>query len=46
MFEAAGIVVTEISTPIRAPDLALVSESIPTIPAANATVNEKKSGWR
>ena len=37
MFEAAGIVVTEISTPISAPDLAFVSESIPTIPAANAT---------
>ena len=45
MFDAAGIVVTEISTPIRAPDFALVSESIPTIPAANATVNEKTSGF-
>ena len=28
-----------------APDFALVSESIPTIPAANATVNEKTSGF-
>ena len=29
---AAGIVVTEIRTPIRAPDLAVVRESIPATP--------------
>ena len=32
MFDAAGIVVTEISTPISAPDFALVRESIPADP--------------
>ena len=44
MFDAAGIVVTDTSTPTRAPDLALVSESTPATPATNATKNEKKSG--
>ena len=42
---AAGIVVTETSTPIRAPDLVEVSESTPAIPAKKATMNEKASGW-
>ena len=32
------------STPISAPDFAVVSESIPAIPAQNATKNAKKSG--
>ena len=41
---AAGIVVTEISTPISAPDLAEVSESIPATPAKKATMKEKASG--
>ena len=44
MLEAAGIVVTEIRTPISAPDLAFVSERIPATPATKATKNEKKSG--
>ena len=44
MFAAAGIVVTEIRTPISAPDFAEVSESTPATPARNATKNEKKSG--
>ena len=44
MLAAAGIVVTEISTPTRAPDLAEVSESIPAAPAKQATMNEKASG--
>ena len=33
MFAMAGIVVTEISTPIIAPDLAEVSDSTPAVPA-------------
>ena len=33
MLAAAGIVVTEISTPTSAPDLAEVSESTPAVPA-------------
>ena len=33
MLAAAGIVVTEISTPISAPDFAEVSESTPAAPA-------------
>src|SRR5881394_2711465 len=41
---AAGIVVTEISTPISAPDLAEVSESIPATPAKKATMKEKVLG--
>ena len=45
MLAAAGIVVTEISTPISAPDLALVSESTPTMPARQATMNENASGF-
>ena len=45
MFAAAGMVVTEMSTPIRAPDFADVSERIPAIPATKATKNEKKSGF-
>src|SRR3954452_18090254 len=44
MLAAAGIVVTEISTPTRAPDLAEVSESIPAAPAKQATSTEKVSG--
>ena len=44
MLAAAGIVVTEISTPIRAPDLAEVSESTPAAPAKAATMKEKASG--
>ena len=42
---AAGIVVTEISTPARAPDFEVVSDSTPATPAQNATKNEKKSGF-
>ena len=45
MLAAAGIVVTEIRTPISAPDLAEVSDSIPAIPAKKATMKEKPSGW-
>ena len=45
MFAAAGIVVTEIRTPTRAPDFALVSESTPAVPAKAATMNENSSGW-
>src|SRR3712207_2134681 len=41
---AAGIVVTEISTPMSAPDLAVLSDRIPAVPAQNATKNAKKSG--
>ena len=44
MLAAAGIVVTEISTPISAPDLAVESESMPAAPAHTATKAEKKSG--
>ena len=35
MFAAAGIVVTEISTPMSAPDFAVESESMPAAPAQN-----------
>jgi hypothetical protein len=42
--DAAGIVVTETSTPISAPDLAVVSDSIPATPATTATKKLKKSG--
>ena len=45
MLAAAGIVVTEISTPIRAPDLVEVSDSTPAMPAKKATMKEKASGW-
>ncbi len=41
---AAGMVVTEISTPIRAPDLAAVRESTPAVPARTAPSTEKRSG--
>ena len=44
MFAAAGIVVTETSTPIRAPDFALVSEIIPATPARRAMITENQSG--
>ena len=45
MLAAAGIVVTEISTPTRAPDLAEVSESTPAAPASAATITVKWSGF-
>jgi len=41
---AAGTVVTEISTPMSAPDLAAVSDKMPAIPARNATMKENASG--
>ena len=44
MLAAAGIVVTEISTPTRAPDLADVSERMPAAPARTATITVKSSG--
>ena len=44
ILDAAGIVVTEISTPTRAPDLSEASESIPAAPAKMATMNENSSG--
>src|SRR5437773_241689 len=44
MFAADGIVVTEIRTPVSAPDFAVVSDNIPAIPAQKAIRNEKKSG--
>ena len=44
MFAAAGMVVTETSTPISAPDLAEVSDRTPAMPATKATKNEKKPG--
>jgi hypothetical protein len=37
-------VVTEIRTPISAPDFAVLSDSIPAAPAQNATKKAKKSG--
>ena len=45
MLAAAGIVVTEISTPASAPDFDVVSDRIPATPAQNATKNVKKSGF-
>ena len=45
MFAAAGIVVTEIRTPISAPDFAVLRLSIPAAPAHAATKKAKKSGW-
>ena len=45
MLAAAGIVVTEMSTPISAPDLAVLRLSIPAAPAHAATKKAKKSGW-
>ena len=44
MLAAAGMVVTDTSTPTSAPDFALVSESTPATPATKATKKEKKSG--
>ena len=44
MLAGAGIVVTEISTPISAPDFAVDSESIPAAPAHTATKKARKSG--
>src|SRR5215218_5862338 len=44
MLAAAGIVVTEMSTPISAPDFEVDSDSIPAAPAQAATKNVKKSG--
>src|SRR5512144_3225913 len=44
MLAAAGIVVTEIRTPISAPDFAVDSDSMPAAPAHAATKKEKKSG--
>src|ERR1044072_8694945 len=44
MLAAAGIVVTEISTPTSAPDLAEVSERTPAAPAKTATMKENSSG--
>jgi hypothetical protein len=41
---AAGIVVTEISTPINAPDFAVLSESIPATPASRPMVATYQSG--
>ena len=44
MLAAAGIVVTLISTPISAPDFAVLRLSMPAAPAQAATKNVKKSG--
>ena len=44
MLAAAGIVVTEISTPMSAPDFAVDSDSIPAIPAQRATNTVNTSG--
>ena len=44
MFEAAGIVVTEMSTPIRAPDLAFVSDRIPAISRRERHEEERSPG--
>ena len=44
MAAAAGIVVTEIRTPISAPELAVVRLSMPATPAPKATKKAKKSG--
>ena len=40
-----GDVVTEMRTPTSAPDLAEVNESMPAMPARNATMNDSESGW-
>ncbi len=45
MFDAAGIVVTDTSTPISAPDFAEVSDSTPASPATTATKRLSASGW-
>ena len=41
---AAGMVVTEMKTPIRAPARASVSDTTPTIPASTATITENRLG--
>jgi hypothetical protein len=50
MSAAAGIVVTEMKTPISAPVLASTSDTTPTMPARIATTTEKTFGllirWR
>ncbi len=43
---AAGTVVTEIATPISAPDFVEVRESVPAMPARNATTNDIQSGFQ
>ena len=42
MSDAAGIVVTEMNTPIRVLDRASVSDTTPTTPASAATMNENQ----
>src|SRR5262249_42567302 len=44
MSDAAGIVVTEMNTPMRVLDRASVSETTPTMPASAATMNENQFG--
>src|SRR3954453_20108803 len=43
-FAAAGTVVTEISTPTSAPDVAVESESMPATPAQSPTITVNQSG--
>jgi hypothetical protein len=42
---AAAIVVTEIRTPTKAPNLAEVSASMPAIPGRKTTIRESASGF-
>jgi hypothetical protein len=44
MSAAAGIVVTEMNTPISAPERGPVSEITPTMPATTATMTENRLG--
>ena len=44
MSEAAGMVVTEMNTPIRVLDRASVRDTTPTTPARAATMNENQFG--
>jgi len=44
MSDAAGIVVTEMNTPISVLDRASVSDTTPTTPARAATIKENQSG--
>ena len=44
MSEAAGIVVTEMNTPMSVLDRDSVSETTPTTPASAATINENQFG--
>ena len=46
MLAAAGIVVTEISTPISAPDFAVDRVSTPAAPAQTATKPRRSRGSR